>query len=190
MSSTTPNSRIFQLRCCSQCWEAGEWYHNEQDEIESSTMGTDYQEIWNFFSFFFPEVLLFMITNRTKSCTIKLWPLRTKQEALLGLLWFRLAEAGNLSAAIGRGGWGEKWRLLWLAEETTPPLDTWSVFTAVWYMLVQLAVLLGLMVSFLSAGIGVTIQLRGQFPARCRMGQKQSSSEFIRAAGGQDLVPT
>lgn len=79
---------------------------------------------------------------------------------------------------------------LWLAEETTPPLDTWSVFTAVCYTLVQLAVLLGLMVSFLSAGIGVTIQLRGRFPARCRMGQKQSSSEFIRAAGGQDLVPT
>lgn len=49
-----------------------------------------------------------MITSRTKLCTIKLWPLRTKQEALLDVLWFRLAEAENLSAAIGRRGWGEK----------------------------------------------------------------------------------
>jgi len=55
-------------------------------------------------------------------------------------------------------------------------------------MLVQLAVLLGLTVFFLSAGIGVTIQLHGQFPAKCRMGPKRWSSEFIRAAGGQDLA--
>lgn len=59
---------------------------------------------------FFPQVLLFLISHRTKLCTVKFWLLTTKQEALLDL-WFRLAGAGNLSAAIGRRGWGEKWRL-------------------------------------------------------------------------------
>lgn len=53
------------------------------------------------------------------------WALRTKQEALLGLLWFRLAETGNLFAAFGGGGGvgnGDcKLGELWLAEAVTPP---------------------------------------------------------------------
>ena len=63
-----------------------------------------------FFFFFFSKILLFVILTELNRA-IKLWPLRTKQEALLDLLWLRLAEAGNLFAAIGRRGWGEKWRL-------------------------------------------------------------------------------
>lgn len=52
------------------------------------------------------------------------WSLRTKQEALLGLLWFRLAGVGNLSAAFGGGGVGNRGcelGELWLAEAATPP---------------------------------------------------------------------
>lgn len=50
------------------------------------------------------------------------WSLRTKQEALLGLLWFRLAGVGNLSAAFGGGVGNRGCELgeLWLAEAATP----------------------------------------------------------------------